>query len=146
MREVIHPNIWTVAIGNWVVIPTNGFVKVNGECVMGRGVAQQAARMFPWLPLMLGTQLRKTGNKLYLFEDITRGYRLITFPVKHNWWEKADLDLIRTSTKELGSIKSLWSGVYLPHVGCGNGQLDWADVQPILEEYLDDRFTVVTQP
>jgi len=28
-------------------------------------------------------------------------YGLITFPVKHNWWEAADLDLIDRSAREL---------------------------------------------
>ncbi len=34
----------------------------------------------------------------------------------------------------------------LPRVGCGNGSLDWEDVQPILERHLDDRFILVSLP
>jgi len=36
------------------VITTNGFVKNNGEAVMGRGCAREAARKYPRLPLFWG--------------------------------------------------------------------------------------------
>ena len=74
---------------------------------------------------------------------------IITFPVKHNWWAKAELILIERSCKELlESCKNLPAGsivdkVYMVRPGCGNGQLLWDDVKPILESYLDNRFVVV---
>lgn len=62
--------------------------------------------------------------------------------------EKADLELIERSCKQLKAMFGFASGrsreeVYLVRPGCGNGGLDWGDVKPILEKYLDDRFIVV---
>jgi len=130
--------------GLWIIIPTNGFVKNDGSAVMGRGLAWQAKERFPCLPFDLGERLKEYGNHVFVFSR----YRLITFPVKHNWMEIADLQLIEKSCKQLQEIfkynlSGLPTPVYLPKVGCGNGKLDWNVVKPILEKYLDDRFVVV---
>ncbi len=142
MRE-IQGNIWDFhRKGNWVVITTNGFVKKNGECVMGRGIAQEAKALFPKLPRELGEQLSAEGNHLFMFTE----YRLLTLPVKHNWWEQADIKLIETSLKELAEFPDLfpeYQPIFLVRPGCGNGKLRWEDVKPICEKYLDDRFVVV---
>ncbi len=36
--------------------------------------------------------------------------------------------------------------VYLVRPGCGNGQLKWEDVKPLIAPILDDRFIVVERP
>ena len=132
--------------GKWIVITTNGTVKNNGEAVMGRGLALQAAKKFPGLALRLGKVIKQTGN--YLHHDGSTG--LIFFPVKHNWWERADMVLIEESTKELldlfnNHITDYPFPIYLVRPGCGNGKLNWKDVKPILEKYLDDRFVVINR-
>lgn len=129
--------------GTYIVIPTNGFVRKNGTCVMGRGLALQAAKKFPELGKQLGDRIKEYGNVIFTFCNIN----IITFPVKHNWWENADLKLIEQSAKDLATIykynlSGLPTPVYLPRVGCGNGKLNWKDVKPILEKYLDDRFII----
>lgn len=144
MRETQMDDIWLAwNDGYYIVIPTNGYVKNNGECVMGKELALQAKTKFPCLSLDLGEQIQKYGNVVFGL----RRYRLFTFPVKHNWWEKANLDLIKKSCKELLTIvhynfSDIPKPVYLPKVGCGNGKLEWKDVKSILEGILDDRFVV----
>lgn len=111
---------------------------------MGRGTALQAAKMYPWLPADLGRLLKSERNVPYTFFPL--GYlSLITFPVKHHWREKADLDLIEQSTKLLVDIANCfdYKEIFLPRPGCANGQLVWEEVAPILVPLLDDRFTVV---
>jgi len=127
--------------GYWIVIPTNGFVKKNGACVMGRGLTKQAANRFPVVPLMVGEGIRRLGN----IPQVITTFRIVTFPVKHNWWEKADIQLIEDSCKKLVEIVNRigCSYIYLPRLGCGNGRLDWRDVKPVLENYFDARFIVV---
>lgn len=142
MREVVG-NLWDYyRQGRWVAITTNGTVKANGEAVMGRGVALQAKRRFPELPLLLGQKLSQYSNIPFILAD----FRLVTLPVKHDWWEVANLQLIEDSIFALERAWTLWDdrlSLYLVRPGCGNGQLDWKDVRPILEKYLDDRFVVV---
>lgn len=140
----IHGNLWDYhKKGDWVAVTTNGMVKANGECVMGRGTALQAARKYPSLPLRLGRSINAFGNHVMHFPDL----RLFSFPVKHNWWESADLKLILRSAHELVDVvnKSLaeTAAIYMPRPGCGNGQLKWVDVYPTLQGVLNHRFTIV---
>jgi len=137
MKEA-RGNLWSFP--GHKVITTNGFVKKSGECVMGRGCAKEAADMFPHLPIQLGECIGLAGNHVYWFSE----YDLITFPVKHNWFEKADINLIRRSARELNRLADKIGGTFvLPRPGCGNGLLDWEQVKPILQ-FLDDNFLVVT--
>jgi len=50
MQEITG-DIWEQhKLGRWIVITTNGAIKNDGSCVMGRGVAKQAADKYPELP------------------------------------------------------------------------------------------------
>ena len=140
----ITGDIWDYhAQGHWIVITTNGSVNRYGEAVMGRGVALQAKQKFPLLPAKLGKALREADNIPHMFHE----YRILTLPVKRYWYEKASLLLIETSVKYfIQSVNNAFLpnvAIYMVRPGCGNGQLDWAEVKPILEKYLDDRFIVV---
>ncbi len=111
---------------------------------MGKGIALQAKQRYPELPRELGDVIKTQGNRVHC--DSSRG--LLLFPTKYGWWEKSSLDLIETSTRELvdlfdNLISDYPTPIYLVRLGCSNGQLDWKDVKPILEKYLDDRFVVV---
>jgi hypothetical protein len=138
-------NLWELAKNKVLCITTNGTVKTNGECVMGRGIALQAKQRYPGIAKAVGDSIRNNGNIVRLIA-VTRDYKLVTFPVKHNWYEKADIDLIAKSCKELVALADRYNmtEIFLPRPGCGNGKLNYADVKPILEQYLDDRFIVVT--
>lgn len=149
MREV-RGDLWELAPEmEAVCITTNGTVKKNGEAVMGRGCALEAAQRFPVLPGLLGQHLQLTGNHVYVVhvvEDLGVEYDLVTFPVKHHWRERASLDLILRSANELVLLASLeeWEDVLLPRPGCGNGGLSWHIVGSALARALDDRFVVIT--
>lgn len=146
MKETIG-DLWEFhKQGNWIIIPTNGTVKEDSSAVMGKGVALQAAKRFPGLSQNLGRKLRVFGITPIVFHHL----RLVTFPVKIDWWVEATLQLIEESCKSI-TKEDNWnqlgiSEIYMPRVGCGAGGLNWKDVKPILEKYLDDRFIVVTLP
>jgi hypothetical protein len=140
MRE-LEGDIWNFwREGNWIVIPTNGSVTKRGLCVMGRGLALQAKHKFPMLPNLLGTGIKSIGNVVIAFPK----FRLFSFPVKRDWWEKARLTLVEKSAQSLGEINiKVPFPIYLPKVGCGNGGLQWCDVKPVLEKYLVETIFIV---
>lgn len=151
-------------------VTTNGFVKKNGCAVMGRGIAKQVADIYPDLPKILGKLLTNKGNNVHILKDLGNEY-IVSFPTKPVYTvSKGDnvvsharilypllayvpgyhaisqLDIIERSCIQLVQLtdKQGWNRVILPPPGCGNGQLNWDDVRPILEKHLDDRFVVVT--
>lgn len=143
MREV-KGNLWTFP-ADVRVITTNGTVKKDGTCVMGRGCAAEAKRLYPDLPLILGQAIQGQGNEAFWFPIPSAQTPLVTFPVKHAWYQKADIDLIRRSATKISQMAALRNRtIVMPRPGCGNGHLRWEDVKPVLEPILDDRFHVIS--
>jgi hypothetical protein len=142
---------WSVPSAQAVCVTTNGTLKKDGRGVMGRGIALQAERKFKDVDRALGRAINHNGNCVQVLltarEPDGREYAVVAFPVKHQWWERADLDLIARSAQQLVSLadQRQWTRVVLPRPGCGNGHLTWDEVEPILRPLLDDRFLVVTQ-
>ena len=122
--------------GYWIAITTNGVIRMDGACVMGRGIARQAKNKFPQLPYDLGNSIQAGGNQVHQFSK----YQIYTLPVKHHWRERADLDLIVRSCHQLNSIAEK---TYMVRPGCGNGGMLWDVVKPAIENILDDRFIIV---
>lgn len=144
--KIIKGNIWDYwNNGDWIVIPTNGTIKKDDSCVMGKGLALQAKEHLRGIEYIIGAFIKRYGNNtLIICKEI------ITFPVKHNWWEMADIKLIEKSCNQLLALVdtqmtkgNIIESIYLPKVGCGAGGLNWKDVEPILDKYLDERFIVV---
>lgn len=122
--------------GALIGITTNGFVKKNGRAVMGAGIAKSIRDACPDLDLEVGARILEHGNIPTIFPD----RRLFTFPVKHNWWEPADINLITISAEYIHTrfAEAGRKRIDIPRPGCGNGKLDWADVKPVLEEIFTD--------
>lgn len=163
-------NMWDMSC-DAICITTNGFVKSNGECVMGRGCAKEAAEYFPEIPKILGGKIKKNGNTVQTIRHF-EGVAIVAFPVKPivnsckpysrnvvthmqdkykvgdvvpGWACKADAEIIVRSLKQLITLadKNGWKNILIPRVGCGYGELDWKDVSSVLHKELDDRFTTV---
>ena len=128
-------------------ITINGTIRHNGRGVMGRGTAKQAKERILGLELILGSYLHLQGLHVGILHiDKLRG-PIVAFPVKHEWHEKADIDLIIRSCQELSALATerSWTRVILPRPGCGNGGRSWEhEVRPRIWDKLDNRFQVVT--
>ncbi len=99
---------------------------------MGRGIALQLKQNYPKLPFRLGELILEHGNRPFRL-----ALSIWTMPVKHHWAEKADLGLITASLIELTRMVGRFEpeGLMLPRPGCGNGQLDWDNVKPLVETF-----------
>ena len=126
-------------------LTTNGTIKRNGHGVMGRGIAWQATQRYPDIARLLGVGLTTSGNHVHMLITREDGRPIYSFPVKHMWDERADMNLIERSAHELVAEADLldFPSIALPRPGCGNGGLKWEDVKPIIEPILDDRFVIV---
>lgn len=144
MREV-YGDLWTYP-ADVRVITTNGMVNKNGHAVMGRGCALEAADRWPQLPKLLGYNLKPSNGGNHVWWWNLDDQCIVTFPVKHDWRDKADLKIIERSAEELEGEADIYTDgpIVMPRPGCGYGGLDWEEVKPILEVYFDDRFHIIT--
>ena len=154
-----------------IVCTTNGFVKANGECVMGKGIAKQLANHFASLPRDLGKRIKSMGNIVHWFTYPSTPIVIVSFPVKPvsapftgnnavnhmsskfrqgasvpGWACKAEPELIKESLYQLVHMADEfgWTNVCCPRFGCGAGELAWEDIAPMCHGILDDRFTAYT--
>lgn len=139
-----HGDLWRLP-ADARCITVNGAVRKDGTAIMGRGTAAQAAQRWPGLPGMLGDLIAERGNHVADLWKPTGGPLIVSFPVKHHWKQRADLALIERSCEELTDLADRLGlqAILLPRPGCGNGQLDWAQVGPAIAPLLDDRVTIV---
>jgi hypothetical protein len=171
----VKKNLFEVP-ANWLCITTNGIVKDGGFAVMGKGCALEAAQKFWDLPGILGERIKEDGNNVHFLKNFgSEDYvpqnplyydkfvivSIYSFPTKHHYKDKADLELIERSCQQLKTKWNLaclkrgegyaWDvipcipKVVLPRPGVGLGGLDWeSEVRPICEKYfLTDDFIVV---
>ncbi len=140
MNEV-SGNIWDYLGKAVVAITTNGHVTRDGKAVLGHGCARQARERFPDLHVRLGRLLREGGNHVHFLGD-----GMVSFPVEETPWSVPDLKLISRSALELRALADAagWSRIMVPRPGCGGGGLGWHEVRPVVAEYFDERFFVIT--
>lgn len=150
----IKGNIWKCE--GIICVTTNGILNKAGNLVMGKGIALEAKIKFPELPAVFGQHVKKNGNIPFLYYQ--NGWPCcLSFPTKHHWKDKSDLQLIKNSAKiaqsianELigqpipGSYLSSAYNFYMSRPGCGNGHLNWNDVKPVIADILSDQFIVVS--
>jgi len=133
-----------------ICITTNGIVKKNGRAVMGAGVAKSAAQKFNNIDYDFGQLLLHNGHYTQIIKDEyvnNKKVSIISFPTKFHFKDKSDLELIEKSVKQLLmlAIRHLWQKIILPRPGCLNGGLNWeTEVKPLLKEYLDERFYIIS--
>lgn len=167
--EIIKDDIWNYLYKYPIVITTNGFVKNNGQLVMGKGIAQQARDKFKNLELdkYLGSLVSDIGNVphciwINTLTEIPPTF--ISFPVKPikssfvqdlldnkfnqfkdckwfpGWACEANKEIIANSFAVLRYLIDYHKidKIVLPKVGCGNGGLEWQEVEGLILKYFSD--------
>jgi len=150
MREAVG-NLWDYVKPCAVIgISGNGRTNSAGHAVMGRGCAREARDRFPGIDKRLGMMINRHGSRCFRFlmrdYETESAWTLVSIPVKYDWREPADLLLIAQSCEQLSEMadKFAWSEVITVRLGCGLGALTWDIVQPIMADWLDDRFLILT--
>jgi O-acetyl-ADP-ribose deacetylase (regulator of RNase III) len=112
---------------------------VNIVGVMGKGIALQFKERYPD---MFKAYKKLCDNhaldigKLHLWR--ATDHWILNFPTKTTWRQpskieyiEAGLEVFQRSYRQMGI-----SSISFPPLGCGNGNLAWDDVKPVMEHYL----------
>lgn len=134
----LYGDIWEAKSQDWICITTNQVVKSNGELVMGKGIALEAAQRYPDIAKIWAKE--RPLDKVFGWKDGTKP-GLIRFPTKIHWRDPSPLFLVTHSIQQLCIFlndlgREPGGKILLPPVGCGNGGLKLTDVEPILDKYL----------
>jgi O-acetyl-ADP-ribose deacetylase (regulator of RNase III) len=135
----------TESQGNLLQADVDALVNtVNTAGVMGKGIALQFKRAFPamftdYARAAKAGDVRLGRMHVWPTEQLSGPRYVINFPTKGHWKASSRLadidkgldDLVRV-VREL-QIHSL----ALPPLGCGNGGLDWAVVEPLMRAKLE---------
>lgn len=112
---------------------------VNTVGVMGKGIALSFKKRYPEMFERYKSVCEEgllTTGKLMLFYETD--YWVLLFPTKEHWRNPSRLEYIEAGLKkfvETYAEKGITS-IAFPRLGCGNGELNWDDVKPIMEKYL----------
>lgn len=110
---------------------------VNCVGVMGKGIALQFKKAWPD-NFKAYEKACKNGKiivgKMFVFPSEKK--IIINFPTKNHWKEKSDLTIIKEGLKDLIQVIEKYNikSIAIPPLGCGNGGLNWEDVQPTIVE------------
>lgn len=123
---------------DYVVVP------VNLKGVMGAGFAKAIGTAFPTAHNLYIDDCKNTPmpasdetiERVFCTIWATTTYpNLIFFPTKRHWIDKSRLDDIERGLEAI-SLYSL-GRVAMPRIGCGLGGLQWEEVEPLIDKYLD---------
>lgn len=108
---------------------------------MGKGLAKAFKERDPAMYVAYKSICERNllePGKLWLWQG-SEGW-VLNFPTKKHWrspskieWIEAGLKKFVAEYRERGIEE-----ISFPRLGCGNGGLDWSEVQPLMERYLGD--------
>lgn len=114
---------------------------VNTVGVMGKGIALSFKKRYT----EMFTQYRDACDK----HKLTIGklilwygpdHWILNFPTKEHWRNPSKIEYIEkglmTFVRKYADYNI--TSIAFPKLGCGNGELDWNDVKPLMEKYLKD--------
>lgn len=133
---------------------------VNTVGVMGKGIALLFKRAYPENYTKYKTACRKHEVKIGQMFNVRVGVNtypdlfgqetdsdeskypqwIINFPTKQHWRGSSKLQWIEDGLEDLKKVieKNKIRTVALPQLGCGNGGLNWRDVEPSIHKAFAD--------
>lgn len=112
---------------------------VNTVGVMGKGLALSFKKRYPDMFESYKKVCEKhqlTIGKLMLYQEAD--HWILLFPTKENWRNPSKLEYIEKGLMKFVNTyaEKHITSIAFPKLGCGNGELDWKSVQPLMERYL----------
>lgn len=132
----------TITKGNILASKSHAIVNtVNCVGVMGKGIALAFKRKYPE---MFADYVRRCDRgevelgKPYAY--FAKDHVVVNFPTKQHWRSVSRLADIERGLDYLKAKLVEWEvkSIAIPPLGCGNGQLDWAVVRPVLLKHLEN--------
>lgn len=116
---------------------------VNCVGIMGKGLARQYRIKYPYMFLAYKAACEKTfftpGAIQYYYDRPTHK-TIYNFATKDHWRNPSQIEWIKTGLAKLKEYIRLdgIKSIAIPPLGCGNGGLNWDDVEPLIQEALGD--------
>lgn len=133
-------NIWLMLEHtNLLLFTSNSTLTKEGKLVMGAGIAKETKENFPMFPKILGDKIKaidKVGRWYGVL--VSPNYEVGAFQTKTDWKLPSTLELIEYSTEMLIQIAPNYERIDMPVPGCGNGGLQYKDVEPIIKRLPDN--------
>ncbi|GMU92698.1 MAG: hypothetical protein AMXMBFR4_17560 [Candidatus Hydrogenedentota bacterium] len=130
-----------VLVGNLLQSEAQTLVNtVNCVGVMGKGIALEFKKRFPdmYKDYVRRCELGEVRPGVpYLYRDVLPP-QIVNFPTKDHWKSVSRLEDIERGLRYLVGHFQEWNvtSIAVPPLGCGNGQLEWRDVGPLMYRYL----------
>jgi O-acetyl-ADP-ribose deacetylase (regulator of RNase III) len=135
----------TRGTGNLLTQDADALVNtVNTEGIMGKGIALQFKKAWPAMFKDYAAACKRgevTLGRMHVWatESLTGPRYIINFPTKSHWRARSRLADIETGLRDLTRvIRELGiTSIAIPPLGCGNGGLDWREVEPRILSSLE---------
>ena len=109
---------------------------VNCVGIMGKGIAEEFKKRFPGMFKDYVKRCEQHKVKIgqpYIYKDLF-GQQIVNFPTKEHWKSISKVLDIEKGLDFLLSHYKQWgiTSIAIPPLGCGNGQLEWKIVGPLI--------------
>ncbi|MCA1008313.1 macro domain-containing protein [Rhodococcus hoagii] len=136
----------TTATGDLLHADVDALVNtVNTVGVMGKGIALQFRRTYPDMFKAYAAACNAGDvqlGRVHVWETgALDGPRfIVNFPTKGHWRSASKLGDIASGLTDLVRVirEHGITSIAVPPLGCGNGGLDWADVEPLIQRAFAD--------
>jgi len=126
-----------ILIGNILESKAHTLINtVNCVGIMGKGIALEFKKRFP--EMFRDYKARCDRNEIvqgkpFIYKRLLLPL-IINFPTKKHWRSVSNINDIQAGLRYLINHYKEWGvqSLAVPPLGCGNGQLDWQDVGPII--------------
>jgi len=112
---------------------------VNCVGVMGKGIALEFKKRFPEMFKDYVEKCKHNGLRPgipYIYKTLFPPH-VINFPTKDHWKSVSKIEDIEQGLQYILDHYKKWdvTSIAIPPLGCGNGQLEWKAVGPLLYKY-----------